>query len=201
MVYICNQMRTNNDFNIAQSIQTIDAALQHTRVQKTDASFYYILWGIVLAVYFGLHFFSMHFFPEGGKVLSDFSWIVFPLGGILSGINKRRDNQLESAVGPLEKVYFWSFIGFASVYGIVTAVSIVMFNTLSLALFPLFLGSTVFIVGGISKHYAAVVLGGLSMLLAFVTLTSDLKAQYGLAAVSAVIAAIIPGILMRKADV
>ena len=194
-------MKTNNEFNIAQSIHTIEAALQHAKIQKTGASYYYILWGIVLAIYFGLHFLSIHFFSEWSGVVGNFSWIVFPLGGILSGINKRRDDELETSVGPLEKVYFWSFVGFASVYGIVTVVSIWMSNSLSLALFPLFLGYTVFMVGGISKHYPSVILGGLSMLLALMTLTSDLELQYGFAAMSAVISAIIPGLLMRKADV
>ena len=194
-------MKTNSKFYIGQSIHTIEAALQHTRSQKTGASFYYILWGMVLAIYFGLHFLSMHFFSEWSRGVGNFSWIVFPVGGILSGIKKRRDDEKETAVGSLEKVYFWSFVGFASVYGIVTVVSIWMSNSLSLALYPLFLGSTVFMVGGISKHYPSVILGGLSMLLALMTLTNDLECQYGFAAMSSVISAIIPGLLMRKADV
>ena len=123
---------------------------------------------------------------------------LYESGAIRPSSGKLTKRELQQA---LEKVYFWSFVGFASVYGIVTMVSIWMSNSLSLALFPLFLGSTVFMVGGISKHYPSVILGGLSMLLAILTLTSDLESQYGFAAMSSVVSAIIPGLLMRKADV
>lgn len=188
-------------FNVDESLKTIEEALHHTRGTKTGASFYYIQWGSVLFVYYFIHFLIIKLPALQSSAIDSLSWILFPIGGILSILNKKKDDQKETYVSHFEKIYFWGFTGFAMLYGIVTSVSIFSVPSLTIILFPALLGVTVYIVGGITKHWPSVYGGILGLLFTGLSMRSGLELQYLYAALASVFCCLIPGILMRKTNV
>ncbi len=190
-----------NKFNATDSLKTIEAAINEAKTTKTGAAFYYNLWGTILCCYFLIQFFISLKPNLSGSFLNSFSWILFPIGGILSYINKRRDEKNETYVPQLEKVYFFGFTGFAIMYGIFTFASTFLSLPLSIIFFPLISGLTVFVIGGISKHNISIFGGIFSMLLSIFSILSNVEIAYLFASIACITSFIIPGITMRKSNV
>lgn len=190
-----------NSFTAYDSLKTIEAAINEAKNSKTGASFYYILWGLILFIYYSIH--SLLIFKSELKstFIDTFSWIVFPVGGLLSYLNKNKDQREETYLPYLEKVYFFAFTGFACMYAILTFASTYLSSPLAIMLFPLMIGSTVYVVGGISKHKISIVGGVISMSLSIVSILSVTEIQFLMAALACISACIIPGITMRKSNV
>jgi hypothetical protein len=193
-------MKTNN-FNPNDSIKTIEEALQQTKSEKTGASFYYVIWGILLLVHYLLLFLVTKFPELKGGLLGTAIWSVFPIGGLLSYFRNKKDTKSEKIVTHYERVYLYAFGGFALANGVVFMASAFVNPTLSIALFPLLLGFTVFVTGGITKHTASLVGGVLGIICAGISLNTSLEFQYLFAALSSLIACVIPGFLMKNSNV
>ncbi len=188
-------------FNASDSIKTIEAAINDAKTLKTGASFYYILWGIILFIYFLIHSLIILIPEFRGTIMETFNWVLFPIGGLLSFLNKTKDRKEETFVPQLEKVYLFAFTGFAFMYGILTFASSYLSSSLAIMFFPLIIGSTVYIVGGISRHRISMIGGIFSMLLTVISILSIIEIQYLIASLACISTCIIPGITMRKSNV
>jgi lipopolysaccharide export LptBFGC system permease protein LptF len=120
---------------------------------------------------------------------------------LLSYINKSKDQKEESYVPQLEKVYLFAFTGFAFMYAVLTFASNYLSSSIAIMFFPLIIGSTVYVVGGISKHKISIFGGILSMLLTVVSILSEIEIQFFMASLACIASCIIPGITMRKSNV
>ena len=190
-----------NTFNVIDSLKTIETAINETKTTKTGAAFYYVLWGSILCCYFLIQFFIGIELTFSGSFLFSFNWILFPIGGLFSYLNKRKDEKNETYVPQLEKVYFFGFTGFAIMYAIFTFASTLFSLPLSIIFFPLISGLTVFVIGGISKHNISIFCGIFSMLLSIISILSNSEIAYLLASIACITSFIIPGITMRKSNV
>lgn len=188
-------------FNASDSIKTIEAAINDAKTLKTGASFYYILWGIILFIYFLIHSLIILIPEFRGTIMETFNWVLFPIGGLLSFLNKTKDRKEETYVPQLEKVYLFAFTGFAFMYGILTFASSYLSSSIAIIFFPLIIGSTVYIVGGISRHRISMIGGIFSMLLTVISIMSIIEIQYLIASLACISTCIIPGITMRKSNV
>jgi len=190
-----------NTFSATDSLKTIEAAIIEAKSSKTGASFYYILWGIILFIYFIIHTIIILKSELRGTIIDTFNWVLFPIGGLLSYINKSKDQKEESYVPQLEKVYLFAFTGFAFMYAVLTFASNYLSSSIAIMFFPLIIGSTVYVVGGISKHKISIFGGILSMLLTVVSILSEIEIQFFMASLACIASCIIPGITMRKSNV
>jgi|694.fasta_scaffold40335_7 hypothetical protein len=190
-----------NTFSATDSLKTIEAAIIEAKSSKTGASFYYILWGIILFIYFIVHTIIILKPELRGTIIDTFNWVLFPIGGLLSYINKSKDQKEESYVPQLEKVYLFAFTGFAFMYAVLTFASNYLSSSIAIMFFPLIIGSTVYVVGGISKHKISIFGGILSMLLTVVSILSEIEIQFFMASLACIASCIIPGITMRKSNV
>jgi len=86
-------------------------------------------------------------------------------------------------------------------YAILTFASTYLSSSIAIMLFPLIIGSTVYVVGGISKHKISIFCGIFSMLLTGVSVLSKLEIQFLIASIACISSCIIPGITMRKSNV
>jgi hypothetical protein len=190
-----------NTFSATDSLKTIEAAIIEAKSSKTGASFYYILWGIILFIYFIVHTIIILKPELRGTIIDTFNWVLFPIGGLLSYINKSKDQKEESYVPQLEKVYLFAFTGFAFMYAVLTFASNYLSSSIAIMFFPLIIGSTVYVVGGISKHKISIFGWILSMLLTVVSILSEIEIQFFMASLACIASCIIPGITMRKSNV
>ncbi len=190
-----------NTFSVSDSLKTIETAINETKTSKTGASFYYILWGLLLIFNFIIHFLIILKPELNGTLLDKFNWVIFPIGGFLSYLNKNKDKKNETFVPQLEKVYFFGFTGFAFVYAVLNFASSYLTFPITIMFFPLTIGFTVYVVGGISRHKLSIIGGIISMLLSAVSILSIIEIQYLLASIACITSCIIPGISMRKSNV
>ena len=82
-----------NTFSATDSLKTIEAAIIEAKSSKTGASFYYILWGIIQFIYFIVHTIIILKPELRGTIIDTFNWVLFPIGGLLSYINKSKDQK------------------------------------------------------------------------------------------------------------
>ena len=190
-----------NNFNATDSIKTIELAIIEAKTLKTGSSFYYILWGFILFIYFIIHYIVILIPMLKGTIMSTFSFVLFPIGGLLSYLKKNKDQKEETYVPQLEKVYFFAFTSFAFMYAVLTFASTYLSSSIAIMFFPLIIGSTVYVVGGISRHKISIFGGFFSMLLTVLSILSIIEIQFLIAAIACIFACIIPGITMRKSNV
>ena len=188
-------------FNPADSIKTIEKAFNQTRLVKTGASYYYVLWGALLFIHYLLFFLITRFPDFRSGVITTIIWCVFPIGGLLSYLRGKKEEKVEKVVPLYEKVYLYAFRGFGLAYGMIFIVSNVQQSSLFVSLFPLLLGLTVFIVGGITKHRSSLVGGLLSIILSGISLNASLEFQYFIASLASLITCMLPGLLMKNRNV
>lgn len=191
----------NQTFNPHDSIKTIEDSFRTIKSEKTGASFYYILWGTVLFIHNLLHFIALRNPELNGALLQTTTWLLFPIGGWLSFRRKSSDERTEHATSLFEKVYFYAFIGFAMTYGTMTMASMYLHLNLLTACYPMLLGVTVFIVGGVTGHRPSIIGGVLGILLTNLSIYASSDFQYLLAAIASLVVCVLPGYLMRNSHV
>lgn len=191
----------NDDFNPNDSIKTIEEALQQAKAEKTGASFYYLLWGLILVIHYLLRYVEIKLPETRSVLLETLIWGVFPVGGLLSYLKSKKDERAEKVLSLYEKVYLFAFIGFALAYGVMFFASAITEPALQVTLCSLLLGMTVFIVGGITRHTISVIGGILAIICAGISLNVSLDIKYLLAALSSLTSCVIPGLLMKKSNV
>jgi Ca2+/Na+ antiporter len=189
------------NFNPNDSIRTIENALNQAKTEKTGAFYYYILWGTLLSIHYGLLFFTTKFPEYKNGFLETITWSVFPIGGLLSYLRSKKDDKTETALPLNEKVFLYGFGGFALAFGVIFIASSVQQPSLMIALFPLLLGFTVFVIGGVTKDKVSLIGGVLGMIITGISLNTVLEYQFLLASLASVVACLLPGILMKNSYV
>lgn len=193
-------METPN-FNPNESLKTIETALKQARSEKTGARYYYLVWGFLLAIHFFLQYIITHYPEINGGVLQTLVWLVFPVGGLLSYLRSRKDDQNEKVVPLYEKIYQYAFSGFALAYAVMFFASAVRQPLFINPLFALLLGLTVFVVGGITKRRPSMIGGIIGIICAAVSINVSLELQYLLSAIAAIAVCVMPGFLMKNSNV
>lgn len=188
----------SGEMDVNDSLKIIETSLRQTANEKTGARFYYILWGVVLTLHFGLLYLSAANPQLAGGWYDTLIWLVFPLAGLLSYLRSKRDDKLEKVTPLYERVYEYAFGGFGLAYGVMFFASFYKGQTLYPVFFMLLAGLVVFIVGGITKHVISVVCGISGIILAAVSLAFPAALIFLMASVSAFICFIIPGLLMKN---
>ncbi len=191
----------SSNFTVSESLKTIEAAVSETKTAKTGAYYYYLLWGGILFSYYFSFYLCTQFSALRGTLFQSFVWLVFPIGGILSYRRQGKEQVIETHVPFLERVYFWAFTGFACMVAILSVASAYLSSSILVMLFPLIIGSTVYTVGGITKHTISIVGGIFGIVLSLFSILSSMENQYLIAAISCIATCILPGISMRKSHV
>ena len=81
-------------------------------------AFYMLLWGILISLYFIAQHFQYGDYSESVKIISTFSWLLFPIGGLLSYFALKSDSGNDKyALTGEEKVagITWMTVGFLTV--------------------------------------------------------------------------------------
>jgi hypothetical protein len=190
------------NLDVKQSIKTIEQAIQEARKVPNGAYYYDILWGVILTLYYFLNYISLSYPDSFVSSFNNYYWIVFPIGGILSGIRSKHDDARETAKSFADKIYLFSYSGFAFAY--ITIYLAAEFNGLSNIVIPVFcslLGLTVFVTGGIVGETVSIIAGIIGMLIGGFILRLDVSNQCMYASIVCIVACIIPGIKMMLSRV
>ncbi len=190
-----------NKMSLSDSVNTIQKSLESAKRVKTNASFYYLWWGSILLIYYFSNFLLLSSFKETGNTISQWLWLIFPLGAVGSIFNKKKDDITETAISKSEKIYFYTFTAFAMMFAVTSMYSLITNTLLSLKFLPMMLGTTVYVTGGITKHKPSIFGGVLSASLTIFSLTADTSLNYLFAAIAVVLSCIIPGLLMKNSNV
>ena len=93
-----------------ESISIIENSLKHSSKQNTGASNYYIIWGFILFAYYFVQFLNLHFKTTTTGLIANNSTLLFPLGGLLSFLQSRKDDNAETVIPLMEKIYTYGWI-------------------------------------------------------------------------------------------
>lgn len=178
-----------------KSIEIIEGMLQESRKSLHRNSFYFILWGLLMA--------------PAGIIESSFidtknSWMVWPiagmLGGIISTIYSKKEAQRSGVQTAIDRItkYTWGAFGFALLFGIAFSI----FNQLlphSLVL--LIAGFATFITGGITK-FKPFIYGGIALELGAIACAFFVppSLQGFVFAISISLGYIVPGFILKKSE-
>jgi hypothetical protein len=185
------------NIDVKQSIKTIEQAIQEARKVPNGSYYYDILWGVILTLYYFLNYISLSYPDSFINSFNNYYWIVFPIGGILSGIRSKHDDARETAKSFADKIYLFSYSGFAFAY--ITIYLAAEFNGLNNIVIPVFcslLGLTVFVTGGIVGETVSIIAGIIGMLIGAFILNLDVSNQCMYASIVCIVTCIIPGIKM-----
>lgn len=190
-------MKTDH-IDINDSIRIIESAQKNTELLQTGAAYYYKLWGIILASYYLTRYLEFQVKPDTAAFLQSTNWILFVIGGILSGMRKKNDEVKERVVPQLESVYFFTYTSFAIALFIIQLYARINQNAVDIQFFPLVLGLTVYVTGGVTKHKPSIFFGLVCVSLCLPALVIKIEYQFLIASTSAIIGSLIPGILMKN---
>ena len=183
------------------ALKTINEALNVVKNEKTGAAFYYLIWGSFLFAYFFIHYLCIQYQNLNGSLLEQFSWLVFPIGGVFSILRKKNEQHREHMELHYERIYFIAFTGFALAFGIFFSFSVSVSPLLFLTFFPLLSGLTVYIVGGITRHMPSIIGSIAGILCSGFTLLVSVESQFLFAAIAMIVTYVIPGLLMKNKHV
>lgn len=183
-----------------ERIRIIEDALKHTSAENTGAAYYYILWGCCLFLFFLLQFLGRSNPSQPVAQAVSLSWMVFPLGGLLSYLHNRKDKKEEKIVPLYERFYTFVWGGVGLALGAVSACSLFKFPEFYIITTALLFGLASFITGGVTKFRPSVIGGAICIVCAAIAidLPIDIKCLAGAAGMLS--ACIVPGVLMKKSQ-
>ena len=179
-------------------ISIIGQSLKQTTNQKTGASNYYIIWGTVLFIFYTIQFLVYHFQTTLLANIAGWSMLVYPIGGLLSFIQSKRDKKTETMVPLNEKLYTYS--GASLTLGTLCIGNIIHFQeTLCIGTLIIF-GLINFIIGGMTKFKPLIIGGAISIVLSVAIPHLTLDYKFLMAAIGILCTCLVPGILMKNTD-
>ncbi len=182
-----------------KSISIIEDAMRKAQQEKTGARFYLILWGTLIIVYALTNFSSLHYPSPAALTLSSLSWIVFPLGGLLSILRTRKDDKTETTKPINDSLYMFAWGGTGLCMG---AIAFFAFTFKNADIIPpvilLIFGFAAFVTGGVTRFYPSLVGGIISILIGAAAFNLSLEYQLLAGSAGILAATVIPGLLMKK---
>jgi len=181
--------------NESKSLEIIENMLGESRKSLHRNSFYFILWGLLMAPA-GI--------IESLLIQTSFFWIVWPIagitGGIISFVYGKKESESIGVYTAIDRItnYTWGAFGFTLLF----AIAFSLYNQLSPhALVLMIAGSATFLSGGISKFkpfiYGGIILEVGAILCAF----SIPNAYQGYVfALSIVLGYVVPGFILKKSE-
>lgn len=178
-----------------KSIEILDRMYQESRKSLVKNSFFFILWGSLMALA-GLIEFGLF-----GKPMY---WLVWPIagaiGGIIAFIYGSRQNKRTTAVHTSDRIlkFTWSGFVLALIIAIVYSVS-QKWSPVPLVL--LFAAYATFITGGICK-VNALLIGSAALALGAIASAFFIEANYHgiIFAISILIGYVYPGLMLRRVE-
>lgn len=186
---------TETNLTPQQELNLINSALKQTARIQTGASNYYIIWGSVLLLYYFAQFLSLHFKTSS---LANWSNLLFAAGGILSYLQKRKDERTETVVPLQEKVFTFGWMAAAMGLGVLCLSNIALFPQLLCLGVLLLFGIVNFIIGGVIRFTPLVAGGVVSALLALTVFQLSLDYVFLTTSFGVLCSCLLPGILMKK---
>jgi hypothetical protein len=183
-----------------EGISIIEQSLKQSSSQKTGAFNYYIIWGSVLFLYFCIQFFAFNFKNEICITIANFSTILYPIGGILSYLQSKKDDKNETRIPINEKVYKTGWIAASIGLAILTISNIHNVQEMLCIGVVLIFGLVNFMIGGIVKFTPLIIGGLLSMLLTLLIPNVTVEFKFLATAIGVLSSCLIPGLLMKKSN-
>lgn len=180
-------------------ISIIEDAIRKAKQEKTGAAFYYILWGTVLSLFAFMSYLALSLPSPGVQHLHSFAWIVFPLGGLLSFLKTRKDDQTEKVKPMNERLYLIVWGGVSLCLGTLTVFGMLAGQIhFLLPTVLIIFGFASFLTGGITRFRPSLIGGALCIICAGITMVLPLALQFLIGAIAMLFSNVIPGILMNK---
>lgn len=181
-----------------KSISVIEDAMRKAQNETGGARFYLILWGALIAAYALINYFNLKF-PASLNMVANWSWIVFPVGGLFSFLRTRKDDKTEVSKPLNDKLYMYTWGGTGLCLG---AVSFFAINYGGLLIVPpvllLLFGFTAFVTGGVTSFVPSIVGGILCIISAATAFVLPLEHQLVCTCVGVCTSTLVPGLLMKK---
>lgn len=181
-------------------ISIIGQYLKQTNNQKTGASNYYIIWGSALFLFYTIQFLAYHFQTQILANIAGWSMLVYPIGGLLSFLQSKRDKKTETLVPLNEKLYTYAWIGASLSLGTMCIGNAINFQeTLCIGTLVIF-GLINFIIGGMTKFKPLIIGGAISIVLSVAIPHLTLDYKFLIAAIGILSSCLLPGILMKNTN-
>ena len=181
-----------------KSISVIENAMRNAQNETGGARFYLILWGTLITIYALINYLNLRF-PYSITLAANWSWAVFPVGGLFSFLRTRKDDRTEVLKPLNDKLYMYSWGGTGLCLG---AVSFFAINYGGLLIIPpvllLVFGFAAFITGGVTSFVPSIIGGALCIISAALAFVLPLELQLACACVGVPAATVLPGLLMKK---
>jgi hypothetical protein len=186
-------MATNKELTGEESLLIIKSMINTAKQDFEDDSFYYLFWGWLVFSASMIHY---------ALLLTSFeypflSWILMPIGGILTGIYSARQTKNKKV-----KTYMDHFMKFL-VIGFVISLMIILFfmNKLGLASYPMIMlayGVFLFVSGGAIDSKAIMCGGIINWMGCIIAFFVTFEIQLLVLALSVFFGYIIPGYILKN---
>lgn len=188
-------MENTGKLNPSESLDIISKAISQTRENIKDQSFYYILWGWLVAIAALCNYLLVSFTDFRHSYLP---WIVLvPLGWIviiIYSIKKERTKKYETYVETFLK-YLWIVLGIS----FIVAVNISLWLKIDPAPFVLLLSGIGTLVSGLTMKFKPLTIGGI-LLFAFAisSLFFDNSFTLLITSIAVIVGYLIPAYLLKN---
>ena len=181
-----------------KSISVIEDAMRKAQNETGSARFYLILWGALIMVYALINYLNLR--GQGSiTTLANWSWVVFPVGGLFSFLRTRKDDKTEVLKPLNDKLYMYTWGGTGLCLG---AVSFCAINFGGVLIIPpvllLLFGFTAFVTGGVTSFVPSIVGGILCIISAAIAFVLPLELQLVCTCSGVCASTLVPGLLMKK---
>ncbi len=186
-------MEQEKSMSNEESLRLIQSMIQSVKKDLEDDSFYYLFWGwLVFAASMG-HFILLNIGFEHPEI----TWMLMPLGGIVSGVYGYKQNKERKA-----KSFASSFLNYLALAFVVSLfITLIFMQKLMLATYPIVMtlyAIFLFVSGGVLQFKPLKIGGIINWMLAVVAFYVSFEMQLLVLASAVLLGYIIPGYLLKS---